>query len=37
VSNLHWQALADLVHQRRNTGAEIAITGVEHAPADVCC
>ena len=26
-----------IVHQRRNAGPEIAITGVDHASVDVCC
>jgi hypothetical protein len=36
MSNLHRQAGANLMHPRRNTGPEIAITAVVHAPADVC-
>jgi len=36
MSDRHRQAVADLVHLRRNTGPEIAITAVVHAPADPC-
>jgi hypothetical protein len=34
VSNRHRQAVADLVHLRRNAGPKIAITAMVRAPAD---
>jgi hypothetical protein len=36
ISNLHRQAVADLVRLSRFSGTEIAITAVPDAPADVC-
>ena len=36
VSNRHWQAVANLVHLRPNSGPEIAITAVVPALAGVC-
>jgi hypothetical protein len=36
MSSLHRQAGANLMHPRRNTGPEIAITAVVHPSADVC-
>jgi hypothetical protein len=35
ISNRDRQAVVDLVHLRCNTGPEIGITAVVHAPADV--
>jgi hypothetical protein len=35
VNNRRWQAAANFIHLRRETGPEIAITTVVHAPADV--
>jgi hypothetical protein len=35
ISNRDRQAVADLVHLRCNTGPEIGITAVVHAPADI--
>jgi hypothetical protein len=35
MNHWHRQVAANLVHLRRDTGPEITIAAVEHAPADV--